>query len=292
MSDNTIEKHHVVAFARNLSHPPQQKMAKLVDCVDSDMSFTDPGGYYTDEILGTSDPALITNRYGDSPTKALDRARRGGYFYAYEDGNFIDNVDKARQLVDPANGTVEAMQFGIRRGRDQFIWAAGLGAAREGQTLENSVAFPAGQKIAHGGTGLTIAKLRAASKLLDNGEVEGERFWAGGASDKDNLLATTEATSSDYNTVKALVNGEINTFLGFTFKWFADKRVPKDASGYRRNMAWVKPAIWYRSRPIIEGEKVWIGQRWDKKGAWYAYASFDQGAHRHLDEGVVEVTNQ
>jgi hypothetical protein len=31
------------------------------------------------------------------------------------------------------------------------------------------------------------------------------------------LLGTTEVTSSDFNTVKALANGEVNSFLGFNF---------------------------------------------------------------------------
>lgn len=39
-------------------------------------------------------------------------------------------------------------------------------------------------------------------------------------------------TSSDYNTVKALVNGEIDTFLGFKFK--TSNRLLTDASGYLR----------------------------------------------------------
>ena len=31
------------------------------------------------------------------------------------------------------------------------------------------------------------------------------------------MLGTTEVTSSDFNTVKALAQGDINTFLGFNF---------------------------------------------------------------------------
>ncbi len=291
MSADTIEKHHVVAFGRNLMSVPQTTVTKLVDCVDSDLNFTEPGTSYTDPLIGKSNPQLVTDRFGDSPTKAVGRSQRGGYFYNYEDGNFLDSFDQASQLVDPANPVVTAMAAGVRRSRDDFIIAMAQGAVREGQSLENSVAFPSGNSLASGSTGLTVAKLITISTKLDNGEVEGERYYLGGATDKASLLGTTQVTSSDYNTIKALVNGEVNTFMGFTFKWLPDGRIPLNGSSERLNMAWVKPSLVYRARPIVGGENATIKERADKKNAWYAYLSFRQAGHRRYDEGVVIQAN-
>jgi hypothetical protein len=39
----------------------------------------------------------------------------------------------------------------------------------------------------------------------------------------DSLLAETSVTSADFNTVKALVQGEVNTFLGFRFVSLGDR---------------------------------------------------------------------
>jgi hypothetical protein len=293
MGDVAIPHHNVVAFGRNLQHVPQSMQARLIDCVDSDMNFTEPGEYFTDEQLGKSDPTLVIDRFGDTPNKFVDRERRGAYFYAYEDANNFDKVDKIRQLVDPDNPTVEAMRFGVRRSRDNFIIAGLLGTVRTGKTLENSVALPGGQIDTTAGA-LTITKLRTASALLDESEVEEvdgqvERYWVGGTADKTSLLATTEVTSADYNTVKALVDGKIDTFMGFKFKWYPNNRIPLTAGGRRKNVAWIKRAGVYRARPIVGGENAKLMERPDKKGNWTAYLSFDQAFMRRFDTGVVEV---
>ena len=67
-------------------------------------------------------------------------------------------------------------------------------------------------------SGLTIGKLRQASYLLDAQNVpEDDRFIVVGPAQKRDLLRAGEIGDADYNTVRALVNAEINTFMGFTF---------------------------------------------------------------------------
>ena len=81
-----------------------------------------------------------------------------------------------------------------------------------------------GNFIAHGGTGLDIAKLTELVQLMDDLEIdESGRYFVGSTHAKRQLLNTTETTNADYNTVKTLVNGQINTFLGFTFKWIGKR---------------------------------------------------------------------
>ena len=81
-----------------------------------------------------------------------------------------------------------------------------------------------GNIILPGGTGLDLDKLLATMQLMDDLEIpEDGRFFVGSTAAKRQLLSTTETTSADYNTVKTLVNGQIDTFLGFTFKWFGKR---------------------------------------------------------------------
>lgn len=81
-----------------------------------------------------------------------------------------------------------------------------------------------GNIVLNGGTGLDLAKLLATMQLMDDLEIpEDGRFFVGSTVAKRQLLSTTETTSADYNTVKTLVNGQIDTFLGFTFKWFGKR---------------------------------------------------------------------
>ena len=74
------------------------------------------------------------------------------------------------------------------------------------------------QSIAHGSTGATLAKLLEAKRILDDNGVDMvERCYVHGARDLEDLLGADEITSSDYNSIKALVRGDVDTFLGF--KW-------------------------------------------------------------------------
>jgi hypothetical protein len=55
-------------------------------------------------------------------------------------------------------------------------------------------------------------------KLFDDNEVdENDRFALLAPQQLSDLLAVEEVTSSDYNAVKTLVAGQIDTFLGFKF---------------------------------------------------------------------------
>ena len=81
-----------------------------------------------------------------------------------------------------------------------------------------------GNFVAHGGTGLDLDKLSSVAQLMDDLEIpESGRIFVGSTKAKQQLLNTTETTSADYNTVKTLVNGQINTFYGFTFEWIGKR---------------------------------------------------------------------
>jgi hypothetical protein len=81
-----------------------------------------------------------------------------------------------------------------------------------------------GNIVVAGGTGLDLDKLSAAAQLMDDLEIPTEgRYFVGSTKAKQQLLNNTETTSADYNTVKTLVNGQINTFYGFTFKWIGKR---------------------------------------------------------------------
>ena len=98
---------------------------------------------------------------------------------------------------------------------DDVIIAAALGTALLVKLVQQQAA--AQTAIAAGGAGLNIAKLRTAKQTFDLGDVDPSipRHIVVGPEQITNLLSTTEVTSSDFNTVKALVQGEIDSFYGF-----------------------------------------------------------------------------
>ena len=122
------------------------------------------------------------------------------------------NQDKVRSLIDPTSSYALAAAYALGRAQDDEIIAAASGTAYTGETGSDSTALPSAQKITESGTdGLTIAKLRTAKETLDNSNVDPSitRHIVVGPRQVTDLLGTTEVTSSDYNTVKALANGEV-----------------------------------------------------------------------------------
>ena len=107
---------------------------------------------------------------------------------------------------------------------------AGALSRREDQliidAMDASSTYAGTVTIGVGGTAtdLNPAKLRRASRYLNaNGVPMSGRHILIGALQLEALLGNTEATSSDFNTVKALVNGELNTFVGFDFRLIEDR---------------------------------------------------------------------
>ena len=137
-----------------------------------------------------------------------------------------------------------------------------------------------------GNVGLTVSKLISASVALDaaEGDEMEERYIAVAAKQKGNLLATTEATSADYNTVRALYDGKIDTFMGF--KFVHSERLQLDGNGYTRVPAWRKSAMGLGIAKDISGQ---IAPRPDKRFSWFVYADMSIGAARLEEAKLVEI---
>ncbi len=135
----------------------------------------------------------------------------------YIAAEYSDIFNQAKVNFQDRAELVQVVAGAIGRRMDQVVLDA-LTAASGTQTVANSV----------GGsnTNLNVAKLRAAKKAMDAANVPAEnRCIIAHANNMDALLAETEVTSSDFNTVKALVSGDLtgNTFLGFRFVSIGDR---------------------------------------------------------------------
>ena len=97
------------------------------------------------------------------------------------------------------------------------------------------------------------------------------------------LLGTTEVTSSDFNTVKALANGEVNSFLGFNF--IVSNRLAK-SSTTRSCIAYAQDGI---ALGVGKDVNARIDERSDKSYATQVYYCMSIGATRMEEAKVVEV---
>jgi hypothetical protein len=203
----------------------------------------------------------------------------------YEFADLIDEQDKVRMLIDPTSAYAQAAAAAMGRSMDDVIIDAALGTAFTGETGSTSTTMLAGNQIANGGTDLTVAKLRTAKKTLDLASVDPSipRYIAVGPEQIDALLGDTNVTSSDFNTVKALVQGEINTFMGFEF--IVTNRLSK-ASNIRSCFAWAEDGL---TLAIGKDVMARIDERSDKGYATQVYYCMSIGATRMEEEKVVQI---
>ena len=197
----------------------------------------------------------------------------------YNASEYTDIFDKATVQSDEVRGVAVEIGNAINRALDQEIINAMTGS---GYTKINT-------DVAVGTTGLTLTKMRAAKKAFDKKGVpsEGRFFLCGAAQLNDDLLATTEITSSDYNSVKALVQGEIDTFLGFKWKVVGDRDeggLPL-SSATRSCVAYHKEAVGVAIGIDASTTIDWIPE----KRAWLASGDLKAGAVVIDAKGVILV---
>jgi len=248
------------------------------------------GEYLYWERLGATEAIELVTRHDNTPNIEPDHTRRRSAATPYVWATLLDKRDAARMLVDPKGPYQQAAKAAMNRRKDRLILAALGGNAFGGKEGTVTIALPAAQKVAAGGVGMTIAKLLSAKQLLDEAEAPKEgRVYVCPTEDIIDLLGTVEVTSADYNTVRALVQGEIDTFLGFKFiqtELIYQENGSTAAAWF--SYAYCKGAVGFGN---IEDITVRLTEESTKNFAWQPYVSMDMGATRVEDEMVVEVAN-
>ena len=276
----------VQQYTTNVALLLQQRGSKLREAVTMG-SYTGKAAKAVEQI-GAVTAQARTSRHADTPLISTPHDARWVFPTDYEWADMIDDQDKLRMLIDPTSPYAVNGAYAIGRAIDDTIIAAALGTSMTGENGSTSTVFDTtNQRIAVGGTGLTVAKLRQARRILMANEVDVSAdplYIAVTAQQLDNLLGTTEVTSSDYNTVKTLVSGDINTFLGF--KFIQVERLGLDGSGDRRCIAWAKSGMHLGMWNDITTK---ISERADKSYATQVYVKGTFGATRTEEKKVVEI---
>lgn len=184
--------------------------------------------FYQDQI-GTWEMSPKTSVNAKTPMNDPNLSRTRVDMRTYNDARTIDRSLGLQSLSDPLSQASVCVQSAVGVQYDKLIYAALGGVTYRGETGSTSVSLPSAQKIAADfetsgtNTGLTTAKIRRAAKMLDaKGVPSYDRYLVASATAKEQLLGTQAPTSSDYNAIRALVNGDINSWVGFRFIWLPD----------------------------------------------------------------------
>ena len=273
----------VQQYSNNVQMLSQQKGSLLRNAVDSE-TIVGKNAFF--EQVGQATAQKRVSRHSDTPQIDTPHQRRRVSMVDYEYADLIDKQDQIRTLIDPTSSYAQAAAFALGRAMDDEIISAVSGTAFSGETGSTSVVLPSAQKITESGTaGLTIDKLREAKEKFDSASVDPSipRYIVVGPKQISDLLGTTQVTSSDFNTVKALANGEITSFLGFNF--ITSNRL-SIASNKRLCLAFAMDGI-----KLALGQDIMtrIDERSDKGYATQVYVCMTMGATRMEEEKVVTI---
>jgi len=198
----------------------------------------------------------------------------------YSASEYSDIFQQAKVNFDERRELVQVVGNAIGRRMDQILIDAVNAASSPGTV---------GTNIGGAGTNMNLAKLLEAKELLDTKNVPAEgRVMIIHAKNLSALLDETELTSSDFATVKALSNGTIDQFLGFTFRTIGDRDEGglTLSSGVRTCLAFHRDSV---------GMGININQRSEinyvpEKTSHLVTSMFSAGAVAIEDDGIVKIS--
>lgn len=271
------------AYGQNIMQLAQQKFSKLLPTVyvkpnvRGKVFYQDQIGQWAMEIKGS--------RNTQTPNNDPALARRRGTMVDYHDNRLLDRGDELKTISDPKSAYTIAAAAALGRKIDEAIITAAINSADTGETGSTSVTQ--GNIILGTAASMTLARVVAVKAQLDAQDVEEEdRFFVITPAALDNLLNTTAATSADYNSVKALVRGDIDSWMGF--KWIRSTRIAAVSSSTLIGIAYQRYGICaaLAAEPMVRTD-----ERTDLSYSWQVYYELNLGVVR-LEESRVVVFNE
>lgn len=281
-----IETHRIQKFTEGITILAQQRMSRLRSRVRNET--VKAKNAFFDQITSTVMQEKTT-RHTDTPLIEVPHRRRYVDLKFYHTADLIGDMDLNQVLNDPSSSYSRVMAMAAGRQYDQTIIDAFFASAKTGETGSGPAAtFPgtAAHDIAAGGVGLTVDKILDAKQILDSTENDPSftRHAITTARQVTDLLKLTEATSSDFNTVRALVRGEIDSWIGFMFE--RTELLGTNGANIRACPFYCQESMLLAIGIDVKGR---VSERADKDYDKQIYYSMRVGATRMEEDGVVRV---
>ncbi len=274
------------------------------------------GRTFYGERIGATAGSDIEERHGDTPLISTPHSRRRGSMIDWDIADLVDDLDKVKMLIDPTSTYVLNFMAAANRRIDKHIYDALGGTSAAGQSggtiinnydagecrlvdSDGTVVTAGSNHSAATATALTIPKLLTCSQLLDEGDIDPsrQRHFVYNPFNKHQFLNLTEVKNVDYNSVKALVHGNVDTFMAFKFHMLqnfqdATKGHLRDSEAETADEAvecygWAQGAIKFGVGKDITTR---IDTRVDKRMATQPYMKHSFGAVRIEGPAVVEIS--
>jgi hypothetical protein len=232
-----------------------------------------------------------TVRHGNTVFSDIEHTTRVVTMKDFFDALPLDRADIPKMIVNPVTGGHYARTLIGKRNRmlDKRIYRA----ARDAQLKKDgtTVALPSTQKIAHGGTGFTKAKIIQTRKIFRANEKDqhnGEELYIAYTADMvEDIMSDTTLTSADFLASKFLQEGDVvGKWMGFT--WIPFEGIDPVSSSTYYTVAWAKSAI-HIGEGFVEGR---VDRRPDKQNMYQTTINTSFNAGRQDEKGVVEIAYQ
>lgn len=291
-----ITRAHVEMFRSNLMLTAQQGNSRLRNTVTEEVGI---GKTHFFEQVKPTKMVRKTSRHQPSPQIDTPHARRQASPDTFVWGDLIDKSDRVRALIDPDSSYLMNARMAANRQIDSIIIPAATGVSLVNGGAGNIptiVALPAFQIIAVNfvpsgaavNSGLTVDKLIEAKRIMGENDVDEEEEFHISVSQQQitDLLRETEVTSSDFNIVRALVEGKVDKYMGFTFHR-TQLNLIDTATDIRTAFAYVKSGI-----GLAIAREITVNvdpSRSDRNFETYLHIEMDMGATRLEEEKVVSI---
>ncbi len=307
MPVSTITTAFVKQYAANIYLLSQQLGSKFSALVRQESITSAEEAYW--DTLGTVAAQEKTIRHGPTPNNEQSHGRRRCTPKDYNTASLLDNEDKLKMIIDPTNMYARTQAAALGRTKDDVIIEAALGTALEGKTGATQVEFK-DDSISIGGTAagaavttlgtlaavgtvadIDLGKILVMAQIFNDADVDPDipKYWAVSPKCINDMLAIQQVSSADYNTVRGLVDGKIDTYMGFKFFW--TNRLTKDAvtSTAYRTIAWAQDGIILGTGLEVKSR---IDERNDLSYAIQVYSEMSLGAVRMEGAKVHECLNK
>lgn len=304
----TIDQTYVDQFQSDVIVTSQQKKSRLRNCVSTGTQKAEKD--FVNRI-GESTAHKITSRHADTQYDEVDFSRRMITLEDYAWAKLLDKQDSYRMLIDAKNPYTQAGSRAMGKAYDDEIILAMQGTAYAGKSGGTAVPFPNSQRLLayiDGAptvpTRMNVDTLVRIKGLFWTNEVDledDELYIAMSSMQLQAMLRQTEVGSSDYNSIKALVEGKVDSFMGFKFvhtERIAAGTVTFDAAGAigtaqantltnaDKVLAWAKSGV--RLNVAMESTAR-VDELPQKNYATQIYYAMGIGATRLEEEKVVEI---
>lgn len=211
-------------FNANVFHLSQQKGSRLRGTVRSSVQNSESDFY---DRIGAVEAKEKSGRHSDVEYSDTPHSRRKVTMKDFYFADMVDKEDKLRLIQDPESEYSKAAYMTLGRKIDSIVIQGLLGTAYSGKEGATSVVLPNTQRIAAfdgvatTGRKLNLKTLKAIKKMFTKNEaldMDTDLIYLTVTSEQiESLLEEDKVTSSDFASIKALVNGSIDTFYGFKF---------------------------------------------------------------------------